>query len=94
MDGTQYCTKNELHEIVCRNIKKYRNLRGLTQQQLSEKIEMSHEYLRQLESDKGQKDFTFYSLYKISCVLKVPIDEFVKPEGKGLYTDSTNTCAR
>ena len=74
-----YISKDELHAIVCGNIKKYRNQRGLTQQELSEKIEMSHEYLRQLESDKGQKDFTFYSLYKISRALKVPIDDFIKP---------------
>ena len=73
-----YISKEELHAIVCSNIKKYRIRRGITQQVLSEKIEMSHEYLRQLESCKGQKDFTFYSLYKISMALDVPIDDFTK----------------
>lgn len=74
----QYISKEELHTIVCKNIKKYRIQRGLTQQVLSEKIDMSHEYLRQLESCKGQKDFTFYSLYKISVALDIPIDDFIK----------------
>ena len=78
MDGNNYISKDELHAIVCNNIKKYRIQRGLTQQVLSEKIQMSHEYLRQLESAKGQKDFTFYSLYKISLVLDIPIDDFTK----------------
>ncbi len=73
-----YISKKELHAIVCNNIKKYRIQRGLTQQVLAEKIQMSHEYLRQLESEKGQKDFTFYSLYKISQVLDVPLDDFTK----------------
>lgn len=79
MNGNNYISKDQLHAIVCHNIKKYRIQRGLTQQALSEKIEMSHEYLRQLESEKGQKDFTFYSLYKISLALEIPIDDFIKP---------------
>lgn len=79
MDENSYIAKEKLHAIVCSNIKKYRVLRGLTQQELSEKIEMSHEYLRQLESSKGQKDFAFYTLYKISLVLEIPIDDFIKP---------------
>lgn len=79
MNDKNYISKEELHLIVCKNIKKYRIQQGLTQQELSEKIEMSHEYLRQLESAKGQKDFTFYSLYKISLVLGIPMDDFTKP---------------
>jgi len=79
MNETRYITNGELHNIVCSNIKKFRNKRGLTQQELSEKIEISHEYLRQLESQKGKKDFAFYTLYKISLALNVPIDDFLKP---------------
>lgn len=79
MNDKNDISKEELHLIVCKNIKKYRIQQGLTQQELSEKIEMSHEYLRQLESAKGQKDFTFYSLYKISVVLGIPMDDFTKP---------------
>ena len=79
VDDNVYFSKSELYRIVCGNIKKYRIQRGITQQVLSERIEMSHEYLRQLESQKGQKDFTFYSLYKIAFVLDVPIDDFLKP---------------
>lgn len=77
MKENKYLTKDELHTIVCNNIKKYRKQSGLTQLELSEKIEMSHEYFRQLESSKGQKDFSFYTLYKISSVLNIPIDHFI-----------------
>lgn len=75
----EFMDNEKLHEIVCENIKKYRTQSGLTQQELSEKIEISHEYLRQLESKKGQKDFSFYTLYKISSVLIIPLDDFIKP---------------
>lgn len=79
MKENKYISKDELQVIVCNNIKKYRNQCGLTQLELSEQIGISHEYLRQLESNKGQKDFTFYTLYKISLALKVPMDDFIIP---------------
>ena len=73
----EYIQKTELYRRVCKNIKKFRLLSGMTQQELSEKINISHEYLRQLESEKGQKDFSFYTLYKISLVLNVSLDAFI-----------------
>ena len=51
---------------------------GMTQGELAEKIDISHEYLRQLESEKGQKDFSFYTLYKISLILDIPINNFTE----------------
>ena len=67
----EYITKNELHKKVCKNIKKFRIQAGLTQEKLSEKIDISHDYLRQLESEKGQKDFTFYLfIYDIKFTLE------------------------
>lgn len=71
-------SKIELHKKVCRNIKKFRVQSGLTQEELSEKIDMSHDYLRRLESEKGQKDFSFYTLYKISLVLNMTLDDFIE----------------
>jgi transcriptional regulator with XRE-family HTH domain len=73
----EFISNAELHIRVCKNIKKFRLRAGMSQAELSEKINMSHEYLRQLESDKGQKDFAFYTLYKISLVLNVPIGDFI-----------------
>jgi len=70
-----YISKADLHRQICRNIRMYRIQAGLTQDKLSEKVDISHDYLRQLESEKGQKYFSFYTLYKISLVLKVSLDE-------------------
>jgi len=78
MDG--FITKDDLHKTVCKNIKKKRLAAGMTQEELSERINLSHEYLRQLESEKGQKDFSFYTLYKISMVLDVTLDSFLEKE--------------
>lgn len=72
--------KNDLHKKVCKNIKKYRLQANITQEELSERIGISHDYLRRLESDKGQKDFTFYTLYKISLVLGVALNDFILDE--------------
>ena len=78
MKMNEYISKSELHKIVCQNIKKYRKLAKLTQQDLSEKIDISYDYFRQLESEKGQKHFSFYTLYKLSKALNVPMDSFIK----------------
>jgi len=67
----------ELKKIVCKNIKKFRNESCMTQLELSERIGISHEYIRQLESENGQKDFSFYTLYKLSVVLNVPLGDFI-----------------
>lgn len=74
---SEFIAKNELHIKVCKNIKKYRLQFGMSQEELSEKIGISHEYLRQLKSEKGQKDFSFYTLYKISLVLNIPVNDFI-----------------
>lgn len=78
MTMSEFISKNEIHVAVCKNIKKFRVQMGITQEELSEKIDISYEYLRQLESEKGQKDFSFYTLYKISLILDMPIDSFIK----------------
>ena len=78
MKKCSYISNEELHRIVCGNIKTYRLQKTMTQQQLAEAIDISHEYVRQLESEKGQKEFSFYTLYKIAAVLEIPIDDFTK----------------
>ena len=80
IEYVSYIPRGELHQRVCKSIKKYRMKLGFTQDQLSELINISHDYYRQLESEKGQKAFSFYTLYKISIALNVPIDAFVSDE--------------
>lgn len=75
-------TMNELeeniYEQVTRNIKKYRKEANMTQAELAEAIGVSHEFIRRIESKKGKKTFSFQTLWNISKVLHVSLDQLVE----------------
>ena len=75
-------TMNELqeniYEQVTRNIKKYRKEANMTQAELAEAIGVSHEFIRRIESKKGKKTFSFQTLWYISKVLHVSLDQLVE----------------
>lgn len=60
-----------IYEQIARNIKKYRNLAGITQAELAERVGVSHEFIRRNESKKGRKSFSVDTLWKISIALDV-----------------------
>ena len=60
-----------IYEQIARNIKKYRNLTGITQADLAEKVGVSHEFIRRNESRKGKKSFSVDTLWKISVALDI-----------------------
>ncbi len=60
-----------IYEQIARNIKKYRNLAGITQADLAEKVGVSHEFIRRNESRKGKKSFSVDTLWKISVALDI-----------------------
>ena len=61
----------EIMKTVSKNVRKYRKLAGLTQEQLAVDIEMSYDYLQ-----LGREGLSLMSLYKISVVLGVTMDKF------------------
>ena len=75
-----------IYEQISRNIKKYRNEIGITQADLAEKVGVSHEFIRRIESPKGKKSFSIDTIWKISIALnidpgklfEIDIDEFMK----------------
>ena len=67
-----------VYDIARRNIKKYRKLKGLTQAQLAEKVGLSHDFIRQIESTKVAKNFSLQTIYDISIALDIFIGEFFK----------------
>ena len=73
-------TENEetIYDIIRRNIKKYRKLRGLTSAQLAEKVNLSHDFIRQIESEKTRYNFSVETFYKIAVALDVGLDDLVK----------------
>lgn len=60
-----------IYEQIARNIKKYRKLAGITQAVLSERVGVSHEFIRRIESKKGVKTFSVDTIWKISIALDI-----------------------
>lgn len=70
----------DIYNTIRRNIKKYRKLKGLTSEELSEMVDLPHEFIRQIESEKVAFNFSVDTLYKISVALDVKIDTLIQKE--------------
>lgn len=60
-----------IYEQIARNIKKYRMAAGITQAVLAERVGVSHEFIRCIESKKGIKTFSVDTIWKISLALNI-----------------------
>ena len=69
--------EKELRSILAGNIKKYRNRRGWSQLLLSEKIDISANYLSAVENSKGW--VTPLTLVKLADVLDIDVFELFLP---------------
>lgn len=75
-----------IYEQIARNIKKYRKEVGITQAVLAERVGVSHEFIRRIESKKGAKTFSVDTIWKISLALdvnpgklfEIDMDELIK----------------
>ncbi len=63
----------DIYKIIRHNIKKYRKEKGMTQAKLAELTDLSHDYIRQIESDKVANTFSVQTLYDISQALGVDV---------------------
>ena len=64
---------NYYYNIARTNIKKYRLEKGLTQQELADKVGISMNYIAKIESIKMEKSFTLVILGRIADALKIDI---------------------
>jgi len=69
---------DDIYNTIRRNIKKYRKQKGLTSAQLAEMVDLSHDFIRQIESEKTRYNFSVETFYKISVALDVGLDRLVK----------------
>ena len=60
-----YTNKN-IYDTVRRNIKKYRQLKGMTQQELADASDFSHGYIREIESIRMCSTFSLDAVEKIA----------------------------
>ena len=63
-------------EVVAKNVRKYRKMAGITQEQLAIDIGVSNDFLRRFETTFGKEGMSLNTLYKISNVLNIPMDKF------------------
>ncbi|MBR0099739.1 MAG: helix-turn-helix domain-containing protein [Treponema sp.] len=68
----------EIKKIFTENIRKYRNLTGMTQQELAEEADISVGFLCDLES--GKKWGTLETMAKISKALRIKPYQLLLPE--------------
>ena len=73
--------QEKLNKLVGKNIKKYRlltivNGKSMTQEQLAELVNVSVSLISSLESNKTKKGISIPNLYRISKVIKTPINKF------------------
>lgn len=66
-----------IYNTIRRNIKKYRRQKGLTSAELAELVDLSHDFIRQIESEKTAYNFSVETFYKISVALDVTLDMLI-----------------
>lgn len=67
-----------IYDTIRRNIKRYRKEKGLTAAQLAELVGLSHDFIRQIESEKVHYNFSVETFYKISVALGVGMDKLAE----------------
>lgn len=67
-----------IYDIIRKNIKKYRKEANMTSAELAEAVELSHDFIRQIESTKAACNFSVDTFYKISVVLGISLDDLIQ----------------
>lgn len=73
--------ENYIYEVVSKNIKKQRQLKGLTQEQLANKMSYSTQFISNIES-KNHQTFSLGTLWRLALVLDIDIAELFKEDKK------------
>lgn len=67
-----------IYNTIRKNIRKYRKEKGITSAKLSEMVNLSHDFIRQIQSDKASYNFSVDTFYRISVALGVSLDDLIK----------------
>ncbi len=70
----------DMRKLVGRNVKRIRQEKGLTQEQLAELSGFSQQYISGLE--QGRRNPTVVSIYELAMALGVSHMELVGPDGE------------
>ena len=64
----------DVYEEVAKNIKFYRKSKNMTQAELAEKTEYSHEFIRRIEAPNSKKNFSIDAVSNIANALDINIE--------------------
>ena len=64
----------DVYEIIAKNIKFYRKSKNMTEAQLAEKTEYSHEFIRRIEAPNSKKNFSIDAVSNIANALDIDIE--------------------
>lgn len=67
-----------IYNTIRKNIKKYRRHKKMTSAELAELVDLSHDFIRQIESEKTAYNFSVETFYKISVALGVTLDMLIQ----------------
>ena len=76
----QFSSDYELYQTISKNIKYYREQKGLTQVQLAEEAKISISYLSKIEAAGLNKRFSISVLNQIANALDVDISFFLQSQ--------------
>ncbi len=67
--------KNDLNSSISQNIRKYRLLNNMTQEQLAERLSLDTQYYSQLE--RGERNFTIEKIAALCSVFHIGIEKII-----------------
>ena len=67
-----------LRSILSQNIRRFRTMRGLSQEKLAEKMEISTNYMSDVE--RGRNWLSSFSLVKLANALEIEVFELFRPQ--------------
>lgn len=67
-----------IYDTIRRNIRRVRLQKNMTSSELAEMVGLSHEFIRQIQIEKIAYNFSVDTLYRISVVLGVTIDDLIQ----------------
>ena len=68
----------KLRSILSQNIRRFRTMRGLSQERLAEKMEISTNYMSDVE--RGRNWLSSFSLVKLANALEIEVFELFRPQ--------------
>lgn len=64
----------DVYELIAKNIKCYRKKKKMTQAELAEKTEYSHEFIRRIEAPNSKKNFSLEAVSNIAYALEIDLE--------------------